>query len=172
MEKPPKKIRKIKIEFPKEIPKKPTPKQETNESNELEDLVQDQPTTIIKPTERISSSLELGEIGLENQVANAPESKTNNPDQKPLYETTKYITSIDSLNSDYQSGNYNAPTNFSQLTPPPSVSMEFSSQQDFSRNPLTGFRQTNPLEPAGYPNLPERNYESTNPNEGKKRRRM
>lgn len=134
------------------------------DKEELEEILEEQvkiPISNIK----VSPTLELSENNLEAQIAASPESNsTNKIEEKPLYESIRYTNS-----SNYQENSYDA-VNFSP--PDPTLSSNSLEQQDFFRNPIQGFRQANPFNPAGYPGMPEKNYETLNPNENKKKRRM
>jgi len=164
--------RKLKVEFPLQKIKRNSKEEskktvDTEDKEELEEIVLDEPPKIRIPQEEITPNLKLSESTLETQIQNTPTSqnKENTP-QNQLYESIKYSNTIE---TNYQESSYN-PISFNTA---PSPSMDFSSpQQDFSRNPLTGFRQANPFEPQGYPKTPEKNYESAGLDNNKKRRRM
>jgi len=135
--------RKLKVEFPvqkiqresKEDSKKTS---DVEEKNELEELILDEPPRTPISRETISPTLELAESILEAQLQNTPitENKENTP-QNQLYESIKYAATME---SSYQQSSYNS-ADFASSSP----SLDFSPQQDFSRNPLTGFRQANPF---------------------------
>lgn len=156
-----KKKRNLKVKFPEEKQIKKPIKEE-----ELEEIIEEPakiPTSIIK----ISSSLELSENNLETQVAGSPEANSRNPinEKKPLYEPIKYTLN----QSDYQENSYE-PINFASSNP--SLSINPLQQQNILRNPMQGFRQANPFNPQGYPKLPEKNYETINTKDNKRKKRM
>jgi len=154
------KKRKLKVIVP--LQKKQKEAKEDKENN-LENLVFEPQT---RPEQnRISPSLELSEATLETQIANVKETKNDDSNQTQVqaYESIKYTAN----QSDYQGSAYQ--TANQNLTPSFSPSSLNSSQQDFMKNPM-GFRPVGSFEQTNYPKNPEKNYESSNPQNDKRRR--
>ncbi len=159
--------RKLKVEFPIQRVKPREDSKRTldiEDKTELEQIILEEPPKIQIPKEDITPSLKLSESTLETQIQNTPIAENKEEPQNQLYESIKYTSTIE---SNYQGSSYSS----SAFTSPP-PSSDFSPQQDFSRNPLMGFRQANPFDPQGYPKTPEKNYESPNNDNNQKKRRM